>query len=273
MPSWWSLDPNTLDILIKALSGAAPVLIGFLIWVANIGGLKTLNGWFSNLDQSTKESAIEQIKKGLNASQPGEDASECVNELVAGLDRWQLSRQRINGRIVGLRRSTWACMAFLASLLGGWVTSVASTSPGARSLEQALLLICLLALLLIMSYGFPLIRLVIENGIPGRDALAGKTNNIPSSNIVSATEAATSLSIKPASTNAPGEKARGTSRKSSPPKKLPPSAPDSSGAQAFSEASTGLPPQISLNPIQDVLAPTDVEKVAISGNTRKRKRA
>jgi hypothetical protein len=195
MPPSWTINPNLLDGFLKAATAFTPFFLSFLAWIAAIGGLRTLSGWLSSLEEPMKGDAINRIKKGLTAAHPDANALECVNELVAGLDQWQLASHRTKGRIEGLRRSVAACLIFLLSLGGGWVCS--NLGEPARSFEQALLVLCLLSFLGIVFYGYPLISLVIENGLPSREVLSGKTQAVPISNTVSATEAATTHGVKP----------------------------------------------------------------------------
>ncbi|WP_309890432.1 hypothetical protein [Archangium sp.] len=199
MPPWLPLDPKVLEVVLSAFSVLAPLLLAFVGWIASIGGLRALSGWLPSIEEPVRHDAIARIKKGLNATQLEANASECVNELVAGLDRWQLARQRTNERIAGLRRSVWACLAFVAFLAAGWVC--AKIGDAALGFEQTFLILCVLALLVIVFYGYPLVLLVMENGIPSKETLSGKTQAIPSSNTVSATEAATAQSGKPVATN------------------------------------------------------------------------
>lgn len=194
MPSLLPLDPKALEIVLSTFSVLAPFLLGFVAWTTSMGGLRALSGWLPSLEEPVKHDAITRIKKGLTATQPEANASECVNELVAGLDQWQLARQRTNERIAGLRRSVWACLAFLLFLAAGWISD--KIGNAALGFEQAFLILCMLALLVIVFYGYPLVLLVMENGVPTKEALSGKTQAIPSSNTVSATEAATAQGSK-----------------------------------------------------------------------------
>ena len=198
MPPWWPLDPKFLELVLGFFTALAPFLLGFVVWTTSMGGLRALSGWLASLQEPVKHDAITRIKKGLTATQPEANASECVNELVAGLDQWQLARQRTNERIAGLRRSVWACPTFLLFLAVAWIS--AKIGDAAIGLEQTSLILCALAFLAIVFYGYPLVRLVIESGLPSKEALSVKAQVIPSSNTVSATEAATAQSGKPVTT-------------------------------------------------------------------------
>jgi len=187
-------DKQIVDVLLTAFSVITPLLGCAIGWIATMGGLRSLSSWLSTHEEQTKNDAISRIKKGLTATQPDADASECVNELVAGLDQWQMARQRTNARIAGLRRSFVACCFFPVFLGGGWLS--AKISDPSTGFAQTLLVLCVLALLLIVVYGYPLFRLIMENGLPSKEALPGKTQVVPPSNTVSANEAATTQSLE-----------------------------------------------------------------------------
>jgi hypothetical protein len=163
MPSWWT-NPQFLNGLLATCGLITPLLIAALAWIASMGGLKSLSRWLSSHEEKTKDEAINRITKGLTAAQPNVNASECVNELVAGLDQWQLARQRTRGRTAGLRRCVGACWVFLFSVAGGWVSE--KIGDPARGIEQTFLVMCMLAVLIIVFYGYPLVGLVMENGLP-----------------------------------------------------------------------------------------------------------